>query len=177
MSKAHSESSRPESSRSHRLTYQRERIPGGQLTVIVDPDADCVVYATFLQPRTHMAKRPDLLRKHTHPTVRAALLAYADGDLSPMDAVAVAQPGSDFRQRAWQAMREVPAGGVITYAELARRIGNPGAARAAGTSCSTNQIPIFVPCHRIVGAQGLGGYAFGLSVKQQLLRHEGWLAH
>lgn len=166
----------PGLTRSQCLTYQRTRIPGGHLTVVVDPDADCVVYATFREPGAQVADLPQRFRKSTNPMISDALQAYGDGDCTRIDAVNVAQPGTDFRQRAWWAMRQVPAGEVITYAMLAERIGNPGAARAAGTACATNQIPIFVPCHRIVASQGLGGYAFGLPVKERLLQHEGWLA-
>lgn len=165
---------RPADSPGGYLTYQRARIPGGHLTVVVDPQSDIVVYATFAEPTAQLAKQSDRLRKHVNATVNAALEAYVDGDLSRIETIAVSQPGSDFRQRAWRAMRNVPAGSVITYSALAQRVGNPGAARAAGTACAKNQIPIFVPCHRVVATQGLGGYAFGLAVKEQLLRHEGW---
>ncbi len=159
------------------LTYQRARIPGGYLTVIVDPEADCVVYANFRDPTAQIAKQPKRLRKFTNPLVGDALQAYADGDLAAIDAVKVAQPGTAFRQRAWLSMRQVPAGDTISYSTLAHRAGNPGAARAAGTACAINQVPIFVPCHRVVASTGLGGYAFGLPVKLELLRHEGWLEH
>lgn len=158
------------------LTYQRARIPGGYLTVVVDPDSDCVVYATFREPGPQVAEQPQRFRKATNPVISEALQAYGDGDCTRIDAVKVTQSGTDFRQRAWWVMRQVPAGEVITYAMLAERIGNPGAARAAGTACATNQIPLFVPCHRIVATQGLGGYAFGLPVKERLLHHEGWSA-
>ena len=102
-----------------------------------------------------------------------ALSAYFDGDVTAMDTLPVAQPGGAFRQAAWKVMREVPAGEVISYAELAARAGNPDAVRAAGTACATNMVAPIVPCHRIVRTGGaLGGYYYGLEVKEWLLAHE-----
>jgi methylated-DNA-[protein]-cysteine S-methyltransferase len=72
-------------------------------------------------------------------------------------------------------MRTIHAGSVDTYAGLAKRAGNPQAVRAAGTVCSTNMVAPFVPCHRVLAADGLGGYAYGLEVKIALLEHEGVL--
>lgn len=79
-------------------------------------------------------------------------------------------PGSPFHRRVWRELQAVPYGRTVTYAELAARAGRPGAARAAGTACGRNPIPIVVPCHRIVGSGGgLGGYGGGLPMKRWLL--------
>ena len=103
----------------------------------------------------------------------AALRAYFEGDLTAMNDLPVDQPGGAFRQAAWKVMREVPAGEVISYAELAARAGSPDAVRAAGSACATNRVAPIVPCHRIVRTGGaLGGYYYGLGVKQWLLTHE-----
>jgi methylated-DNA-[protein]-cysteine S-methyltransferase len=102
-----------------------------------------------------------------------AMSAYFDGEVALMDTLPVSQSGGAFRQAAWKVMREVPAGEVISYAELATRAGNPGAVRAAGTACATNMVAPIVPCHRIVRTGGaLGGYYYGLGVKEWLLAHE-----
>jgi methylated-DNA-[protein]-cysteine S-methyltransferase len=102
-----------------------------------------------------------------------AMTAYFDGDVAAMATLPVSQPGGAFRQAAWKVMREVPAGEVISYAELAARAGNPNAVRAAGTACATNMVAPIVPCHRIVRTGGaLGGYYYGLGVKEWLLAHE-----
>ncbi|MEO3808770.1 methylated-DNA--[protein]-cysteine S-methyltransferase [Sphaerisporangium sp. B11E5] len=101
---------------------------------------------------------------------------YLDGDLSALDAVDLEQPGTPTRQRLLTALRAVPAGTTISYAELAERAGLPRtAARAAGSACAQNLIAPFVPCHRILPATGnrpFGGYYYGTSVKEWLLRHE-----
>jgi O-6-methylguanine DNA methyltransferase len=71
------------------------------------------------------------------------------------------------------ALRAVPRGEVVTYAELAAHAGRPGAARAAGTFCAQNHLAIFIPCHRVVAAHGLGGYgSLGSSYKRRLLALE-----
>jgi methylated-DNA-[protein]-cysteine S-methyltransferase len=71
-------------------------------------------------------------------------------------------------------LRRVPRGEVVTYGELAALAGRPGAGRAAGTFCARNRFGIFVPCHRVVGSTGLGGYGdLGLEYKRRLLRMEG----
>jgi methylated-DNA-[protein]-cysteine S-methyltransferase len=71
------------------------------------------------------------------------------------------------------ALRRVPRGEIVTYGELAALAGRPGAARAAGTFCANNKLAIFVPCHRVVGSNGIGGYgSLGLDYKRRLLALE-----
>ena len=102
-----------------------------------------------------------------------ALTAYVDGDLRAPDTLPVAQTGGPFRQAAWKVMREVPPGQTITYAELAARVGNDRAVRAAGSACAQNRIAPVIPCHRILRTGGaLGGYYYGLPAKEWLLTHE-----
>lgn len=105
--------------------------------------------------------------------VVAAVGRYLAGDLTALDEVEVSQPGGPFRQAAWAAMRRVPAGRTVSYAELAALAGRPTAVRAAGSACARNLVAPFVPCHRVVRSDGsLGGYAYGLAVKRALLEHE-----
>lgn len=99
---------------------------------------------------------------------------YDDGDVHALASVSVRQPGGQFMQRAWKAMSAIPAGHVMTYAELAKSAGNEAAVRAAGTACSSNLVAPFVPCHRIVKTGGhIGNYGFGVDLKRRLLEHEG----
>lgn len=91
-----------------------------------------------------------------------------EADALPLDVHATA-----FRRQVWEALRRIPAGETRSYGEIAAAVGAPKAARAVGTACATNPIPIVVPCHRVVGAHGsLGGYAGGLARKRQLLDAE-----
>ncbi|MBW4462029.1 MAG: methylated-DNA--[protein]-cysteine S-methyltransferase [Nodosilinea sp. WJT8-NPBG4] len=102
------------------------------------------------------------------------LKAYLAGDLHSFDAVPVNPGGTAFQQQVWLALRQIPAGTVATYGELAAKLGKPTAYRAVGMANSLNPIAIALPCHRVVGTNGqLTGYAGGLERKQWLLHHEG----
>ncbi len=160
-------------------------VPGGRVVVVVDPDDGAVVASGFADLDTTLGflSEEERARGHrevgTTPVTRAAveaLTAYAHGDLTALDGVDVRQPGGEFTQRAWQELRKVRAGGTDSYAGLAARAGSPTAVRAAGQACARNKVAPFVPCHRILRADGaLGGYAYGLPVKEALLVHEGVL--
>ncbi len=161
--------------------------PAGPLVVVVDPhalgdrgpsDYGAVVTTTFRDLDDALARIPGEREVHPRssvPFIADVLARYADGDLNALEEVSVTQPGGPFQQRAWQAMRTIRAGSVDTYAGLARRAGSPRAVRAAGTVCATNLVAPFVPCHRVVSADGLGGYGYGLEIKIALLEHEGVL--
>ena len=101
---------------------------------------------------------------------------YFDGELSAFGGIQTRQPGAEFSQAAWKAMRKIPVGKTWTYSELAKRAGSADAVRAAGSACARNLIAPIVPCHRVVKTGGaLGNYAYGLNVKEWFLRHEGAL--
>ena len=82
--------------------------------------------------------------------------------------------GTPFRMEVWRALMEIPFGETVSYGEIARRIGRPKACRAVGMANHVNALPIFVPCHRVLGTNGkLTGYAGGLEMKKYLLELEG----
>lgn len=84
--------------------------------------------------------------------------------------------GTDFQRRVWKALCEIPYGEVISYGQLAERLGKSGASRAVGSANGANPVPVLVPCHRVIAANGgLGGYSAGLDRKRQLLELEGAL--
>jgi methylated-DNA-[protein]-cysteine S-methyltransferase len=105
----------------------------------------------------------------------AQLERYFAGQLDALDDMQIAAQGSAFQRRVWTALREIPAGQVTNYAELARRLGfaDPRMAREVGVANAANPVAIVVPCHRVVGSDGdLKGYAWGLDRKRWLLAHE-----
>jgi methylated-DNA-[protein]-cysteine S-methyltransferase len=106
---------------------------------------------------------------------RAELDAYFAGQLTAFT-VPLAAAGTPFQQRVWTALRDIAFGETISYLEMARRLGDPKAVRAVGGANGRNPIPVIVPCHRVIGADGsLTGFGGGLERKRWLLRHEGAL--
>jgi methylated-DNA-[protein]-cysteine S-methyltransferase len=86
----------------------------------------------------------------------------------------LAPRGTEFQRRVWRALGAIPYGRTISYGELARRIGRPSASRAVGLANGANPLPIIVPCHRVIGADGsLTGFGGGLPIKRKLLALEG----
>jgi methylated-DNA-[protein]-cysteine S-methyltransferase len=102
-----------------------------------------------------------------------ALAGYAAGMPIPADLPVDLSGLTPFTREVLLACRQVPFGQAVTYAELAARLGRPGAARAVGRALGSNPVPLVVPCHRVLGARGaLTGFLGGLDRKAALLRHE-----
>ena len=102
-----------------------------------------------------------------------ALDAFFAGDLTAIDTLTVRTGGTEFQRSVWAALRRIPAGGSMSYGRLATAIGRPDAVRAVGLANGANPIPIVVPCHRVIGADGsLTGYGGGIERKRWLLAHE-----
>jgi AraC family transcriptional regulator of adaptative response/methylated-DNA-[protein]-cysteine methyltransferase len=81
--------------------------------------------------------------------------------------------GTAFQQRVWRALRDIPAGSTMSYAELARRIGEPKAVRAVAQACGSNMLAVAIPCHRVVRSDGaMSGYRWGIERKRALLERE-----
>jgi len=103
---------------------------------------------------------------------RAQLIAYFAGELMQFD-LPLDPQGSDFQLGVWAQLRRIPYGATISYGDLAQRVGDPSAARAVGAANGRNPLPIVVPCHRVIGADGsLTGFGGGLATKKFLLDHE-----
>ena len=111
------------------------------------------------------ASAPDSLKR--------ALNAYFNGDINALRRIETAMAGTAFQRAVWSALRAIPAGTTLTYGQLAATLGRKGASRAVGAANGANPIPIVVPCHRVIGADGsLTGFASGLPRKRWLLDHE-----
>ena len=97
------------------------------------------------------------------------LRAYFRGELREFRVDSVME-GTTFQMAVWRELQEIPYGTTVTYGEMAARVGEPAAARAVGMACNRNPLPIVVPCHRVVGANGrLVGFGGGLPMKEGLL--------
>ncbi len=121
----------------------------------------------------------EVIKHSSNPLVVNAcrqLIAYLQNPRFSFD-IPLSQHGTTFQQRVWQAIAEIPVGQVRTYGQLARQIGS--GPRAVANACGANNLPLVVPCHRVVAQNGLGGFMQGkqngLLIKQWLLRNEGAL--
>jgi len=109
-------------------------------------------------------------------TAIAQLDEYFAGKRRRFD-LPLAPRGTEFQRRVWRALTEIPYGETVSYGELARRIAKPSASRAVGLANGANPLPIIVPCHRVIGADGsLTGFGGGLPIKRKLLALEGTAA-
>jgi len=118
---------------------------------------------------------PFTTRVHEDAAGAASRLArYFAGDMAALDGQPVEMHGTEFQRQIWTALRGIPCGTTWTYAQLAARIGRPKAVRAAGAANGANPVALFIPCHRVIAADGtLWGYGGGLPRKAWLLHHEG----
>jgi AraC family transcriptional regulator of adaptative response/methylated-DNA-[protein]-cysteine methyltransferase len=144
----------------------------GQALVAATEQGVCRV--TFdLDPSIMMRKYPQaqLVEDSDAPLVRAALAAIDDPALAtdlPIDC-----GGTPFQQRVWAELRLIPPGETRSYLDIARALGDPNATRAVGGANRANPLAVVIPCHRVVAADGtLGGYAWGLERKKELLAAE-----
>jgi len=143
--------------------------PLGRLGIVMAGDA--VAEIRFLDART----TPTVPDSPAAARAVAALERYIRDAKSSPD-LPLAVRGTDFQRRVWRALGEIPCGVVVSYGDLARRLGT--SARAVGGACRANPVPLLVPCHRVVAQQGLGGFSGArggrwLRIKRWLLDHEG----
>jgi methylated-DNA-[protein]-cysteine S-methyltransferase len=145
----------------------------GPLTLVAQDGAIVGLYMDSQRhrPDDDTLGEPDSRGRQAEPFKALAdqLDAYFAGELIRFT-VPLAPLGTEFQQRVWAALLEIPYGETESYGQLAERIGSPGAARAVGLANGKNPIGIVIPCHRVVGSNGnLTGYGGGLDRKKQLL--------
>lgn len=149
------------------IRYETEGWGVGELWL----DGDRVVWHELPQAGLAPAERG------RHPLVER-LQAYFAGEPVAFDDIELELDDySPFHRELALALRRVPRGEVVSYGELAALAGRPGAPRAAGTFCARNRLPIFLPCHRVVAADGIGSYGdLGVQYKRRLLALEGYVS-
>ncbi len=147
------------------LRLERWASPISPLLIVTDEDGAL----RALDFADHEARMYRLLREHygdctlekgaAPVSITGALEAYFGGNLEALADVRTATGGTPFQREVWNALRAIPAGGPISYGQLAANLGRPGASRAVGAANGANPIAIVVPCHRVIGANGtLTGY-------------------
>jgi methylated-DNA-[protein]-cysteine S-methyltransferase len=166
-----------------RDTFHLERFntPTGRMLIVTDGEQRL----RAVDWQDHEERMQRLLRRHygdaelklcnaRHAsTAKCALDAYFEGDLGAIGGVLTATNGTDFQRQVWAALRRIPVGRTISYGAIAAQLGRPAAVRAVGSANGANPIPVVVPCHRVIGADGsLAGFGGGLERKRWLLAHE-----
>jgi O-6-methylguanine DNA methyltransferase len=151
--------------------------PDGAFTIIAAEDDSVLASGWTADPaaltaRIHPSLRPARLQAGRTPAAEAVRRYYA-GEITAIDGVVVRQRGTDLQERGWIALRGIDPGAPLTYTSFAAAFGVPAAVRAAASVCARNAPALFVPCHRVLRADGsLGGFAWGLEVKRSLLQRE-----
>lgn len=145
--------------------------PIGVFSVATDRDSVCGAHFGPVENATEAPVDAIAARAVTE------LRAYFAGELTEFGMPVRVPRGSEFERAVWREMTRIPYGETLTYGEVARLVGDPGAARAVGVACNRNPIPVIVPCHRIIGAGGkLVGFGGGLDRKVKLLELEAGVA-
>ncbi len=163
------------------LLLDRLDTPTGEMLIVADRDGNL----RAMDWTEHEARMRRLLGLHygetgfrLEPTcnpsgLTEAVSRYFAGELQVIDTLPVQTGGTSFQRNVWRALREIPCGATVSYAQLAERIGRPSAVRAVGLANGSNPIPVVVPCHRVIGSDGsLTGYGGGVERKRWLLQHE-----
>lgn len=163
------------------LRINRIDTPIGKMLIVADHDGNLrAIDWEDHEPRMHRLLRlhygENGFRCELHCTpngLTCAIGSYFEGEHAVIDTLPVQTAGTNFQQEVWLALRRIPCGTTISYAQLAERIGRPTAVRAVGLANGCNPVGIVVPCHRVIGADGsLTGYGGGIERKRWLLNYE-----
>lgn len=151
-------------------------LAGGKVARIVLPPSPPAAGRTFKWLGVSGRKMGGRAGEKIPPALRrlmAQIGRYFSGARGYPAAPIVFLEGSHFERNVWECLRFIPAGWTMTYGGLAESLGSPRACRAVGNACAANPLPLLVPCHRVVGKRGLGGFSAGRKWKEFLLSVEG----
>ncbi len=163
--------------RGMRIQYTIAGCPLGRMLVAGTERGVCAVHLADTDAELGVALRGEFPEALIEPD-GGALEGYVDQIRKHLDGVRPRMDipldiqGTAFQMRVWRALRDIAYGSTRTYAEIADAIGSPKAARAVGNACHNNPVPVIIPCHRVVAANGLGGYGGGIERKKRLLATE-----
>ncbi|MDX1824537.1 MAG: methylated-DNA--[protein]-cysteine S-methyltransferase [Thiohalomonadales bacterium] len=160
------------------MTTAHYQTPLGVLDVTLDDDRIIAVNTKHLYPGSGRASRTvsyDSRYRGVRKQLGEQLKRYFDAPHVSFD-VPLQQQGTPYQQRVWQALQRIPPGQTLTYGQLANRLHT--SPRAIGNACRQNPLPLLIPCHRVVAANGLGGFSgkttgVRVALKRWLLQHEG----
>ena len=153
------------------MWFDRFKTPIGLLTVAVDESG--LRYVLFENNKHEPAQTGWRCDCNATREPREQLLEYFAGTRKAFE-LPLSLAGTDFQQRTWRMLSQIPYGDTWSYAELATRVGSPKAVRAVGAANGRNPLPIVLPCHRVIGSNGsLTGFGGGLPAKKWLLELEG----
>jgi methylated-DNA-[protein]-cysteine S-methyltransferase len=158
----------PSPARTRPLLYTTVESPIGELLLLGDGRA---LHGLYMQEGRKPVKISARWKRsaQSFALVRSELQEYFAGGRTTFE-VPLVMKGAEFERQVWQALRGIPYGQTVSYGEIARRVGQPSAARAVGLANGRNPIAVIVPCHRVIGADGtLTGYGGGLERKRLLL--------
>jgi methylated-DNA-[protein]-cysteine S-methyltransferase len=164
-----------------RLFLDHVMTPVGEFALVADREGRLRA-AGFTEGHGRMTKeleacsaedRGDVVSASNPSGLTKLMKSYFGGELDAIDAITVFADGTPFQRSVWAVLRQIPCGETWSYADVARRIKNPGAVRAVGLANGANPIGVVVPCHRVIGSDGtLTGYGGGIERKRWLLAHE-----
>ena len=163
------------------LLLDRLDTPTGEMLIVADRDGNL----RAIDWAEHEARMRRFLSLHYGQTgfcfeptrnpsgLTGAINRYFAGEVQIIDTLPVQTGGTPFQRSVWRALREIPCGATVSYAQLAQRIGRSYAVRAVGLANGSNPVPVVIPCHRVIGSNGsLTGYGGGVERKRWLLEHE-----
>lgn len=142
---------------------------GSQFSVVYDTD---LIFSGFFSssdlPKEVISVNPI----RDSETLAKEMCAWYEESVDRQLPLPMALSGTAFQRKVWDAISEIPKGQTLTYSELAHAVQRPSAIRASGTACGKNPLSLIIPCHRVVGIASLGGYRWGLKLKEALLKYE-----
>jgi len=147
--------------------------PTGQLGICLDKDS--ITRIVWLEETVPGSSKSSPSNSHLKKKIILALDNYFRSGLIDEE-ISLCPQGTPFQEKVWQALKKIPYGSVRTYGDVAKELNS--SSRAVGQACRRNNIPLFIPCHRVVAAKGLGGFMGGyrhVERKRWLLQHEGIL--
>lgn len=159
---------------SQELTVLMASTPLGHLILTFTPKGLAALEFAEEDSQVSLGSPPPASCDPVIETVVKELNDFFAGKVTDFSGLPLDLQGTPFQIKVWQELRRIPRGEKISYKELARRVGSPQASRAVGQANAVNPIPVIIPCHRVISADGsLGGYSSGLDKKRWLLKHEG----